>query len=85
MDEDSKKLLEEAVKLSRENHDMLKKMRSSQKNARMMKGLYLVVVIALTYMGYTYIKPYLEQARSMYESTQSQIQGFKSFGDKLKP
>lgn len=84
MDAESRKLLEETLKLSRENHDMLRKMRRGQKNARMARGIYFVIIFALMYLGYTYIRPYIEEARSIYEATQSQIQGFKSFGDNFK-
>ena len=77
MDEDTRKLLEETAELTRENNVMLKKLRSSQKNARMLKGIYWVVVIALTYMAYAYAKPYFDQTKAFYSAAEQQLQSFK--------
>ena len=77
MDEDTRKLLEETVELTRENNVMLKKLRSAQKNARMWKGIYWVVVITLTYMAYAYAKPYFDQTKALYGAAQQQLQSFK--------
>jgi hypothetical protein len=84
MDPEDRKLLLESIQLSRENHSMLKKMRRAQKNGRMFKAIYWVVIIGLTYAAYAYVKPYLEQARAAYEATQSQIQDIKDFGNSIK-
>lgn len=77
MDEESKKLLQET-------HDMVKKMRDSQKNARMFKLIYWVVIIGLTYSSYLYMKPYLDQARKAYTDAQAQIQDLKNLGSGIK-
>ena len=72
MDPESKKLLEET-------HDMVKKMRNSQKNARMWKGIYWVVIIGVTYAGYLYIRPYLEKTMALYDAAQQQVDSLKNF------
>lgn len=81
MDPESKKLLQEAVELSRDNHAMLKKLRRSQKNAHMWKTIYWVVAIALTYAAYVKIKPYIIEVTNAYNQAQSQLDSIKNFGN----
>lgn len=80
MDPESKKLLEETAQLARDNHAMLKKMRRSQKNAHMMKSIYWVVIIVLTYAAYLKVRPYIQQASDAYTAAQAQIESIKNLG-----
>ena len=68
-------------KLLQETHDMVKKMRGAQKNARMWKAIYWVVGIGLTIAAYAYIKPYLQRATDAYDQAQAQLQGIKDLGN----
>ncbi len=83
MDDESKKLLLENLQLTRENNTMLKKLRRSQKNARMMKTIYWVVIITLTYMAYLKVRPMIEKATNTYEQAQLQLEGIKNLGSGL--
>ncbi len=83
MDDESKKLLLENIQLTRANHTMLKKLRRSQKNARMMKTIYWVVAIALAYMAYVKVRPLIQQASDTYNQAQLQLEGIKNLGNGL--
>ncbi len=84
MDDEARKLLLEVKKLSQENHTMLRKIRSTQKNARMMKSIYWVVMLGLTYAAYAYVRPYIQQGRDFYDAAQVQIESFKNFGSTVQ-
>ena len=66
MDEQSKKILEETLELTKDNHLMLKRIRRSQKNAQLMRGLYWIFIIAISFGGYYLIGPYLSKISSLY-------------------
>lgn len=68
MDPESKKMLEEALELSRSNHDMLKRIRRSQKNAQLIRGLYWGLIIAISFGSYYLVGPYLSKITSIYSS-----------------
>ncbi|HRH31245.1 MAG TPA: hypothetical protein PK950_01100 [Candidatus Paceibacterota bacterium] len=80
MDEEFKKLLLENIQLTRENHTMLKKLRRAQKNAKMMKMIYWVIIIALAYMAYVKVRPLIQQASDTYNAAQQQLDSIKNFG-----
>lgn len=81
MDEESKKMLEEALELSRENHTMLKRLRKSQKNAQLLRGLYWVFVIAIGLGAYAYLSPYLKKAVDVYNTAQNGFSSFTNFSN----
>ena len=66
--EESKKL-DEVYELTRENHDMLKKVRRVQKNAMLIRVLYWFVIVAMALGAFYYIKPYIENLISVYTNT----------------
>jgi predicted MFS family arabinose efflux permease len=74
-------MLEEALELSRENHTMLKRLRKSQKNAQLLRGLYWVFVIAIGFGAYTYLGPYLKKAVDVYNAAQNGISTITNFGN----
>lgn len=78
MDEQSRGLLIEIQKLSQENNSMLKSMRRAERNGRMFKAIYWIIVLGLTYAAYIYAKPYMEQAKEFYGAAQAQMQVVKN-------
>ncbi len=68
MDPESKKMLEEALELSRDNNEMIKRMRRSQKNSQLLRGLYWVLILAISFGGYFFVGPYLSKITSIYSS-----------------
>ncbi len=70
--EESKKL-DEVYELTRENHDMLKKVRRVQKNAMTVRVIYWLVIVSMAFGAFYYIKPYVESLVSVYTDTTNTI------------
>lgn len=79
MDNELKKLLEENLEFSKENNELLRSIRGSQKRAAMMRMLYWILIIGMTFGAYYYIQPYIEQIMSVYSGTQESIKSFQDF------
>ena len=73
MSPEERKLLEEAVTLSRENHKILRQLRGSLWWGRVYSLLKWVVIIGSTIWAYYYIQPYLFQLMDTYEAMRQQI------------
>ena len=71
--------MEENLELSKENNDLLKSIRSSQKRAAMMRMLYWILIVGMTFGAYYYIQPYIEQLMSAYSGTQENIKSFQDY------
>lgn len=87
MDEEIKELkemVEETLELSKENNAMLGRLRRSQKNAQMLRGLYWVFAIALAFGAYQYLSPYLKKIIDVYNTASSGITSITTFGNNLK-
>lgn len=78
MDEQSRKLLLDIQKMTEENHTMLRKMRRAQKNGRMVKSIYWVIMLVLTYYTYIKVRPYIAQMQEFYSAAQVQLQAVKN-------
>ncbi|MBP6854868.1 MAG: hypothetical protein KBD26_03010 [Candidatus Pacebacteria bacterium] len=70
--EESKKL-DEVYELTRENHAMLKKVRRVQKNTMTMRVIYWLIIVAMAFGAFYYIKPYVESLVSVYTNTTNTI------------
>ena len=66
MDEETKKLLEENLRLARENNDMLHSLRRSARFARFMSLLYWVFIVGSAVGAYYLIEPYINQVKDLY-------------------
>ncbi|MCB9806167.1 hypothetical protein H6775_03355 [Candidatus Nomurabacteria bacterium] len=81
MNEEEKALLEESIKLSRENNKILRGMRRDARIERFWHFLKWIVIIVATIWSYYLIQPYLEQLQGAYQNIQdaknavSDIQG----------
>ena len=80
MDPESKKLLEETLKLAKENNDILHSMRRSMRIQRIMSILYWVLIIGSTVGAYYLIAPYLGQLMDVYSGAGDVINNFKQLG-----
>ncbi len=69
MDPELKTKIESLLELTEQNNVMLKKMRRIQKNAHTFSILKLIIILALIFWGYTYLKPYINNMNSLYNST----------------
>jgi hypothetical protein len=66
MDPYTKSLLEENLKLSKENNKLLLKIRSVQRWAQITRYLYWVVIIGVSFGAFYYIQPYLGNLLNVY-------------------
>ena len=66
MDPEVKNLLEENLKISKENNVMLLKIRSVQRWAQITRIFYWVLIIAITIGAFYFIKPYLGNLLNIY-------------------
>lgn len=60
MDPEVKILLKENLKLSKENNELLKKVRGFQKWSQTAKAIYWFIIIAFAFGAWYFVQPYLE-------------------------
>lgn len=63
MDPESKKLLEDTFKLTKENNEMLHKVRNVQKRAFLFNSLYWILIIAIGVGALYFIQPFIDKAQ----------------------
>ncbi|MFA7191696.1 MAG: hypothetical protein WC089_00130 [Candidatus Paceibacterota bacterium] len=61
-----KKLLEENLELAKENNELLKKVRNTQKLAQIYRIVYWVVIIGASYGAYYFVQPYIGGILDVY-------------------
>ena len=81
MDPELKKLLEETLALSKENNDILRSMRRSQRVSRILSFLYWAFIIGSAVGAYYFIQPYIDQLMGAYGGAKSNL---SSFSDMFK-
>ncbi len=79
MDPESKKMIEEALTLSRENNKMLHSMRRTMIWGRVMSIIYWVFIIGSAVGAYYFIQPYVDQVTNAYGGAKSNIETVNSF------
>lgn len=83
MNDEEKKLLEETFKLSKENHEMLLKIRSIQKREGVFRILKILLVIAIGAGAFYFVQPYVDAIRSLFENMNNSINELGSFKNSL--
>lgn len=83
MDPDTQKMIRETLRLSRENNEMLHKMRSAQKRASFWRFVKLLISIGLFILAYRFIMPYVNDLRNSYESARSSLEEIQEARDRL--
>lgn len=78
MTPEERSLLERTYKLAEENNQILRGIRRSNRFATIMRVLYWVVIIVLSFGAYYLIQPYLQATLSAYDSIRDNIQGAQS-------
>ena len=66
MDPELKNLLEENLKLSKENNELLVKVRRVQKWSQYSRIFYWVLILGMAYGAFYFIQPYLENLLNLY-------------------
>ena len=83
MDPDIKQLLEENLKISKENQELIKKVYSIERWALITKFLYWFIIIAVAIGALYFIKPYLGGILNIYSGGVSDINTIKDISDTL--
>ena len=78
MEPDIKQLLEANLELSRENNEILKKIRNAQRMAQIYRFLYWIVIIGASYGAYYFVQPYIGGIFDMYNSSSELLQQQKA-------
>src|SRR3989344_3991255 len=73
-----KALVRENLALSRENHQLLRKLYNQARIARAVKLLYWLVIIGSALGAYYYLQPYLATAMSAYQKANSILENPRS-------
>lgn len=66
MDPESRKLLVDTYKLTKENNQMLLRIRRGQRLAHISRIAYWIVIIGVSYGAYYYVQPYLNSLLGYY-------------------
>lgn len=84
MDPEVKNLLEENLKLSKVNNELLLKIRSVQKWAQITRIFYWVAIIGASFGALYYLKPYLGNLMNVYTGGVSGIENMSDMSKSLK-
>ena len=81
MDEETKNKIDALLKLEQDNNLMLHKIRGSQKTTAMLRAIYWVILIALTFGAYVYVQPYTDKIMSLYSSASGNLDALKNLSN----
>ncbi len=81
MDSDQK--LDELLELTRENNEILKGLRRTQRLAFLGRILYWVLILAIAAGAYYYVQPYIGKIMSLYSSSQEAVQKMNTIGSSV--
>ena len=84
MDPEVKKLLEENLRISKENNQLLLKVRSVQKWAQITRIIYWFVIIGVSLGAFYFIQPYLGNILNLYSGGVSGINNVSDISKNLK-
>ena len=84
MNPDEKQMLQESLSLAKDNNSMLHSMRRSQRWASIMRVIYWVIIIGVSYGAYVYTQPYLDKAVNLFKSSQAQLDSLKGMTSQFK-
>jgi cytoskeletal protein RodZ len=74
MSPEERKMLQDTLDLSRENNEILRKMRRGQFVANIIHSLKWIVLIIITIWSWLLIQPYFERMMDMYSQVQEATQ-----------
>ena len=84
MDQEVKNLLEENLKLSKENNGLLLKLYKIQHWARITRVFYWFIIILVTFGSFYFLKPYLGNLMNVYTGGVSGIGNINDVTNSLK-
>ncbi len=79
MDQESKKLLEDNLKLSQENNVMLRSLHRSMRMRRVMSVVYWLFIIGSAVGAYYFVQPYVDSVMGAYGGAKASLTNFSQF------
>jgi hypothetical protein len=80
MDPETKKMLEENLRLSKENNDILKKMVRIHRWTQIYRVIYWVLILGASFGAYYFIQPYIDSLLNYYGSVSDSVDTIKKVG-----
>ncbi|MEY2664703.1 MAG: hypothetical protein RIT04_511 [Candidatus Parcubacteria bacterium] len=77
MTPEERHLLERTAKLAEDNNTILRSIRRSNRVSMIMRIVYWVVIIGVSYGAYVIVQPYIDQALSLYTEAQQNLEAVK--------
>jgi len=84
MTPEEKKLLQDTYELASANNVILRKMRNAARWAGVMRVLYWIIILAISFGAYIYAKPYVDKLRQVYAGFDFNINQINAMRDNLK-
>jgi len=78
MNPNEKDLLQKTYELSKENNDILKGIRSSNRWSAFFRIFYWLIIIGISVGAFYYVQPYIDVAMKAYSSIQGDLKNVKS-------
>lgn len=83
MDQETEKIIRETLRLSRENNELLLKLRGAQKRASFWRFIKFLFSLSLIILAYYYVSPYISQLQDSYTSIRASITELQDARDRL--
>ena len=83
MDPDIKNLLEENLKLSKKNNELLIKIHNVQRWSQISRIFYWLIIIGVSFGAFYFIQPYIGNLLNVYTGGVSDIGTIKNIGNGL--
>lgn len=77
MNPEERQLLERTLRLSEENNEILKKMRAQARRQTIYGFIRLAVILLPFVLGYLFLEPYIDEARSNYSGAMELFNGLR--------
>ncbi len=77
--------MDEILRLTRENHDMLRSIRSHQRWAAAMRIVYWLVIIGLAFGSWLVVEPYLQSLLNTYASIEQGLNSVNAIQGSIAP
>jgi hypothetical protein len=78
MDSNEKELLEKTYEMVKENNNILKSIRNSNRWSALFRVFYWIIIIGISIGAFYYIQPYVDVAIKTYKSLQGDLKNVKS-------
>ncbi len=83
MDSETRDILEETLKLSKENNKILHKMRNMMRVSRAFRAVYWMAIIGSMMGVYYYFQPFIDNIQGGFENLMSVFSKSQSLGDSI--